>query len=231
MLKIDQLVEVQVIQVELLLGSPGNPGGNGTGGLLIIYSSSMRNYGSLVSNGVAGGASAWGVDSVGAAGGSSGGGSINVFTKLIVREGSTSASGGSSASGPARGGAGGAGSVTIQEVSEALNYQTKTLELKPEEEFEIDEKEIYYVGIDNMEVGELIYETLDENIATVDNNGKIRAISEGKTKIRITDITNENITYIYVEVRDHIKADVQEGKNFTIVLKQDGTVWSYGINT
>ena len=44
-----------------------------------------------------------------------------------------SAAGGTSASGPARGGAGGAGSVTIKEVSEVLNYPTKTLELKPEE--------------------------------------------------------------------------------------------------
>ena len=119
-----------------------------------------------------------------------------MYTKLIKINGSYSANGGDSSPARSYGGAGGAGSVTIKEVSEVLNYTTKEIELKPEEEFEIDKEEIYYLGVDDLEVGELVYETLDENIATVDNNGKITGVSEGKTKIKITDITNENITYM-----------------------------------
>jgi len=34
-----------------------------------------------------------------------------------------------------------------------------------------------------------------------------------------------------VEVRNTPKIDIQEGKNFTIALKQNGTVWSYGAGT
>ena len=34
-----------------------------------------------------------------------------------------------------------------------------------------------------------------------------------------------------MEVRNTPKIDIQEGKNFTIALKQNGTVWSYGAGT
>lgn len=46
----------------------------------------------------------------------------------------------------------------------------------------------------------------------------------------MTDEKNNYSTYIFIEVLEGVKIDVKEGKNFTVALKQDGTVWSYGTN-
>ncbi|MCI8519445.1 MAG: hypothetical protein HFJ51_05170 [Clostridia bacterium] len=75
----------------------------------------------------------------------------------------------------------------------------------------------------------MTFEILDGNIAEVDQNGKITAKSEGATKIAVIDSKNRLKTYIYLEVRNTPKIDIQEGKNFTVALKQNGTVWSYGV--
>ena len=69
-------------------GGAGNPGGvgsgssysgqNGTGGLLIIYANSFNNNNKITANGYAGGHNDYGY------GGSSGGGSINIFYNTLV---------------------------------------------------------------------------------------------------------------------------------------------------
>ncbi|MDE5831055.1 MAG: hypothetical protein K2H53_05485 [Clostridia bacterium] len=73
------------------------------------------------------------------------------------------------------------------------------------------------------------YEILDTSVAIVNEEGKISAISEGETKVKIIDTQNRVSTYIYIEVRNS-EIDVQAGKNFTVSLKQNGTVWTYGTN-
>ena len=97
-------------------GGAGNPGGkpaystnNGTGGLLVLYSSIYCNAGNMNSVGTMG--------STGSnPGGSSGGGSINIFCKNNIKnKGKFNCQGGAHASG--RGGAGGNGTVTIGSIS------------------------------------------------------------------------------------------------------------------
>lgn len=88
----------------------GNPGSmNGTGGLLIVYANNMNNIGKLVSCGVGA------AECKGATGGSSGGGSINVFYKNNEEniKGKYTVTGGSSGNG----GAGGNGTVTTGNIS------------------------------------------------------------------------------------------------------------------
>lgn len=88
-------------------GVPYN-GSNGTGGLLILYSSNIYNLGDIFSNGSQGG------DGY-AGGGSSGGGSINIFCKNnYINRAQVLANGGIPKS---NGGAGGNGSVTIGNIS------------------------------------------------------------------------------------------------------------------
>ncbi len=125
-------------------GNPGAPGGNvnnqgqisggnGTGGLLIIYSNEYVNNGTITARGTAGGAAR-----SGGAGGSSGGGSINIFTNQPTNinaigvntderfnsiKGTTTYSGGS-VSGS---GAGGAGSVNIGEIRNGQYYDLKQI--------------------------------------------------------------------------------------------------------
>ncbi len=65
-----------------------SPGGTGTGGLLMIYTGTFENNGTISSNGSQGGYG------TGASGGSSGGGSINVFANTISSYGNIVASGG-----------------------------------------------------------------------------------------------------------------------------------------
>ena len=97
-------------------GAQANPGGTGTGGLLILYGNSIQNRGTISSNGAVGGAGTY------AGGGSSGGGSINIFYTESITRGTISAAGGS-VSGVIgylsyRGGAGGSGCISIGNILE-----------------------------------------------------------------------------------------------------------------
>jgi type II secretory pathway pseudopilin PulG len=120
------------------IGGTGNPSGlnstyratlqnyvqrNGTGGLLILYADKLQNNGSIEANGVT---SSYGTlpdasKSDGLTGGSSGGGSVNLFTNNCLKAGNISAVGGEAQPGTREktclGGAGGNGSVSIGNIS------------------------------------------------------------------------------------------------------------------
>lgn len=81
----------------------------GTGGLLLIYSNVFCNNGIVSSNGTVG----YGAGNYKRAGGSSGGGSINIFFKNLENKGTMSATGNFKL----YGGAGGEGSITIGNIS------------------------------------------------------------------------------------------------------------------
>ena len=89
--------------------SPGTNGSNGTGGLLLIYSNEWENNGKVTCEGSGGGSGY-------ASGGGSGGGSINVFYKNLNTRGELSAAGGTGGI-TVTGGIGGAGDVTIGNIS------------------------------------------------------------------------------------------------------------------
>ena len=83
----------------------GNPSG-GTGGLLVIYANQYNNTGTISAKGANG-------KSANRGGGSSGGGSINVFTTNIINKGTTNVAGGTAVGTYKLGGAGGTGTVNI----------------------------------------------------------------------------------------------------------------------
>lgn len=85
-----------------------NPGSNGTGGLLIIYSKNLTNSGSISSDGSIGGAGN------GASGGSSGAGSINIFYQ---KDYSSTGTISSTSTKQSTGGAGGTGSITTTKIT------------------------------------------------------------------------------------------------------------------
>ena len=94
--------------------SPCVIGKNGTGGLLIIYANEYENKGIISVKGTNGGFGT-------ASGGSSGGGSLNIFSMLLNESGNANASGGKIGNG----GAGGNGTVTytqLQPVSFTFDY-------------------------------------------------------------------------------------------------------------
>ena len=242
--------------VSVALGGTGNTGGNsasnnssyknlkgnsGTGGLLIIYSDSLINRGTISANGVGSSKVNLGTSSkLNASGGPSGGGSVNIFYQnAISGKQNMEATGGvySVGTGTSRyaGGNGGNGTVTVNKISADLSYAKKVIKIKAGDTEQLDRAKLKYVKQTNsqllLQIGTVTYETLDANIATVSSNGIITGVKEGSTRIKITDTANDISTYVFLEVVNNIKMDVQEGKNFTVSLKQNGTVWAYGLNT
>ncbi len=115
-------------------GGAGNPGGNGaiwcsgyaekgkngTGGLLIIFTNTLENNGTISANGANGGAGRSSFENTkgwGTSGGSSGGGSINIFYHTSLTSGVVNANGGISPRADGTGGNGGNGSITYTKIS------------------------------------------------------------------------------------------------------------------
>ena len=90
-------------------------GASGTGGLLIIYSNFIRNNGSIQSNGKNN------ISSFGPPGGSTGGGSINIFYSNSIYQGNVTATGGKETGTysdfECYGGAGGNGCITFSKIN------------------------------------------------------------------------------------------------------------------
>ena len=72
-------------------------------------------------------------------------------------------------------------------------------------------------------------------VAGVDQNGHVTAIGLGEAIITATDKVNGYVAsgYVYV-IQNHEKAvavpEIEQGVNFTAILKADGTVWTTGLN-
>ncbi len=84
-----------------------------------------------------------------------------------------------------------------------------------------------------LKIGNITYTSLDEEIATVTNDGTITGVKEGTTGIKITDTTNEieTVAYVVVGKRDFSNiSKIVAGDKQTALLKQDGTVWTWGGN-
>lgn len=221
---------------------------DGAGGLLILYTDTLENNGTISSKGSKGaGASCYlpGNYRGATGGGGSGGGSVNVFYNYMVSPGEITAVGGAGGDvskctnnnmGLFNGGKGGDGSITVTRVLPDLVYLEKEIEIGVNESYKIDIAKLKYysqnlLSNDVTTVGNLAYEIEDTTVASVDSNGNVLGISKGKTKIKITDTTNNIEAYVYLVVKEcDIIPDIEEGNNFTINLKSNGTVWSYGLN-
>ncbi len=75
------------------------------------------------------------------------------------------------------------------------------------------------------------YTSNNERVATIDEAGVITAKEMGSSIIHIQDLDNNIEKYIKVNVseyRSFADPDISSGLNFTVALKADGTVWSWG---
>ncbi|CDB31637.1 unknown [Clostridium sp. CAG:575] len=206
-------------------GGAGNPGGNGgqndsgnaidgagengTGGLLIIYSDNINNTGKIESNGSKGTLYTM------ISGGSSGGGSINIFYKNnITCTGPIEAKGGKikGSADELIGGNGGNGTISIGNISSGT-YQSDTgnislkedkielIKIQNEEVLgnngnKIESKTEYNIDIEEKPYSaQIIWKSSDENIVTVNQNGKIKFINPGIATITCTAKTKIGIEY------------------------------------
>lgn len=189
----------------------------------MLYANNLYNNGEISAKGMNGGIAR-------AEGGSSGGGSINIFANIIKERGNIDANGGTT------GGKGGTGSITINELGSVLNYEEKIIQIPLNTVYTIDQNKLSYIKLneiqtEDLSIGTISYETSDNAIAIVDGNGNITGTNLGKTKVKITDLTNGHSTYIIVEVVNQpTRAQIKLGTDFTVTLKENGTVWTFGKN-
>lgn len=121
------------------------------------------------------------------------------------------------------------------QVSGNLIYEEKTILLDINEAHLINKDKLTYVDQNEkqtglLKVGDIELKVENPEIVAIEEGNKIRGLKEGKTKLEINDITNGTTVKVYIQVVNKVKVDVQEGQNFTVALKQNGTVWSYGLN-
>ena len=89
---------------------------------------------------------------------------------------------------------------------------------------------LYY----KVENEELTYESLDESIATVDENGVVTGKEYGTTKVKVTTNKLPNRVFVTVDVLrkdDVAMPKISNGSNFSVALRADGTVWTWGLNS
>lgn len=117
----------------------------------------------------------------------------------------------------------GDGFLNYPEKNIILNVnQTKDLDLKL---FNIEDDMNVFIDASS-KLGNLKYEVEDTSIANIDESGTITGISQGITKIKVTDDTLGLSTYIWVKVVEDKNIQISLGYRFTVALKQDGTLWS-----
>lgn len=135
------------------------------------------------------------------------------------------------------GGAGGNGAVTINQLGSVLNYPTKRITMHMGENYQINQDLLSYVKLNEIQtidlsVGNIRYQLDYGTAVEITPDGNIQATGIGTSKIKITDIDNEYSTYIVIDViEEKTKAKIESGTDFTIALKGNGTVWSYGKNS
>ncbi len=127
-----------------------------------------------------------------------------------------------------------------------VDYPEK-IEMKQGDTKELTEKELQYLEIYfNIHKEDIMKKSLlekgkmqDTEIATynsVTNQARIEGVRVGNTTLIVKDEETKTLIYIPVKIlarnTDGTEVpDVKTGKNFTIALKADGTVWSFGTNT
>lgn len=130
-------------------------------------------------------------------------------------------------------------SQTITKIKGGKLYTDKTYEIGVGAETKINVylKPDFNLNLnhnDNIVTENLTFESLNEEIATVTADGTVRGVTAGVTGIKIKDTVNEleGTAYIIVGSRDlSDTSKIVSGENFVALLKQDGTVWTWGNNT
>lgn len=122
--------------------------------------------------------------------------------------------------------------ISYMEITDRVNYikegNTKNLKTNIIENFNMYAKKPV--------TGQVTWSSSNAEIASVDKNGNITAIKEGQTTITAREDKYGYIASAIIYVVKNTKSaitvpQIEQGLNFTVVLKADGTVWTAGTNS
>lgn len=151
---------------------------SGTGGLLVIFTSVLENHGTIESNGIGSTYPKGYNNGVACSGGSSGGGSINIFLSNCISKGTLTATGGKSTivSG-CTGGNGGNGSITLMEL---INPISQIIKIKVYDEIikTFLNKNITTFSIENNESVKNTISTTNSEETTTESESTIKTMLE-----------------------------------------------------
>ncbi len=106
------------------------------------------------------------------------------------------------------------------------------LEVNSKEQIALDLEQGFnvYNNTKQLDAG-ITYEVLNKDIAEVSNSGLVTGKRLGTTRVKITDKANKLEKYVQVIVLNsygYTQSKISSGLNFTVALKEDGTVWAWG---
>lgn len=128
-----------------------------------------------------------------------------------------------------------ASSVPMQVGNDTFGLGVTQITIKKSETKNISSNMVYnfnliYLNQNNVE--QIKYESINEEIAKVNEYGEILGVREGFTWVKAieTDGT-EHVVYVYVtDNESNYAPQVTAGKDFATILKSDGTMWTFGHN-
>ncbi len=103
---------------------------------------------------------------------------------------------------------------------------TKQIEVNSQFEFNVFK--------DNIQNSDYEYVSLNTSVATVDNSGTVTGVKVGTTWVKVTEKTTGDVQIVIVRVieKDNkVAPRVDGGNDYTVVLKADGSLWSFGYNS
>lgn len=112
---------------------------------------------------------------------------------------------------------------------------SKQITIKVNEEYGINKEKFYINGDFNVfpELnglpGDITLELEETDKVSLDDSGKVTGLNQGTAKVKVTEGISNLETYLTFRVTDK-KVQIKQGNYFTISLKENGTVWTWGYN-